>query len=128
QQPSCVLASFPTSLHVQTSALAPPSTTPTPRLDHFIAYALHCTRLHNSVAFATLYLLQHLKAQAMIHILTSLCVSSVRACSHSGRSTRWNERCAPTWSGSSMSTHRHCATFNLVSSKISPDLDLDPIP
>ncbi|KAI0281331.1 hypothetical protein BC826DRAFT_1111442 [Russula brevipes] len=27
-----------------------------------------------------------------------------------------------------MSTHRHCATFNLVSSKISPDLDLDPIP
>ncbi|KAI0284541.1 hypothetical protein BC826DRAFT_1124626 [Russula brevipes] len=44
---------------------APPLATPTPRLDHFIAYALHRTRLHNSVTFAMLYLLQHLKAQAM---------------------------------------------------------------
>ncbi|KAI0285233.1 hypothetical protein BC826DRAFT_918884 [Russula brevipes] len=42
---------------------APPSTTPTPRLDHFIAYALHRTRLHNSVTFAALYLLQRLKAR-----------------------------------------------------------------
>ena len=31
---------------------APPSTTPTPRLDHFIAYALHQTQLHQSVTFA----------------------------------------------------------------------------
>ncbi|KAI9433920.1 hypothetical protein H4582DRAFT_2060597 [Lactarius indigo] len=42
---------------------APPSTTPTPRLDHFIAYALHRTRLHPSVTFAALYLLQRLKAR-----------------------------------------------------------------
>ncbi|KAI0263784.1 hypothetical protein BC834DRAFT_971147 [Gloeopeniophorella convolvens] len=41
----------------------PPSTTPTPRLDHFIAYALHRTRLHTSVTFAALYLLQRLKAR-----------------------------------------------------------------
>jgi hypothetical protein len=42
---------------------APPSTTPTPRLDYFIAYALHRTRLHSSVTFAALYLLQRLKAR-----------------------------------------------------------------
>ncbi|KAA1470587.1 hypothetical protein DENSPDRAFT_774750 [Dentipellis sp. KUC8613] len=36
---------------------------PTPRLDHFIAYALHRTRLHSSVTFAALYLLQRLKAR-----------------------------------------------------------------
>ncbi|KAF8496733.1 hypothetical protein F5888DRAFT_361422 [Russula emetica] len=42
---------------------APPSTTPTPRLDHFIAYALHRTRLHSSVTFAALHLLQRLKAR-----------------------------------------------------------------
>jgi len=42
---------------------APPSTTPTPRLDHFIAYALHRTRLHQSVTFSALYLLQRLKAR-----------------------------------------------------------------
>jgi hypothetical protein len=39
-----------------------PSTTPTPRLDHFIAYTLHHTHLHPSVTFAALYILQHLKA------------------------------------------------------------------
>jgi hypothetical protein len=32
-------------------------------LDHFIAYALHRTRLHQSVTFAALYLLQRLKAR-----------------------------------------------------------------
>jgi hypothetical protein len=42
---------------------APPSTNPTPRLDHFIVYALHRTRLHSSVTFAALYLLQRLKAR-----------------------------------------------------------------
>ena len=36
---------------------------PNPRLDHFIAYALHRTRLHPSVTFVALYLLQHLKAR-----------------------------------------------------------------
>ena len=35
----------------------------TPRLDHFIAYALHRTRLPASVTFAALYLLQRLKAR-----------------------------------------------------------------
>jgi len=41
----------------------PPSSTPTPppSLAHFIAYALHHTRLTSSVTFATLYLLQRLK-------------------------------------------------------------------
>ena len=42
---------------------APPSTTPTPQLDHFNAYALHRTWLHSSVTFATLYRLQRLKAR-----------------------------------------------------------------
>jgi Cyclin, N-terminal domain len=42
---------------------APTSSAPTPRLDHFIAYALHRTRLHQSVTFAALYLLQRLKAR-----------------------------------------------------------------
>ncbi|KAI0317126.1 hypothetical protein OF83DRAFT_1172242 [Amylostereum chailletii] len=36
---------------------------PSPRLDTFIAYALHRTRLHVSVTFAALYLLQRLKAR-----------------------------------------------------------------
>ncbi|THH03479.1 hypothetical protein EW146_g10435, partial [Bondarzewia mesenterica] len=40
---------------------APPSA-PTPRLDHFVTYALHRTRLHVSVTFAALFLLQRLKA------------------------------------------------------------------
>ncbi|ETW74966.1 hypothetical protein HETIRDRAFT_242837, partial [Heterobasidion irregulare TC 32-1] len=39
------------------------ASTPTPRLDHFIAYALHRTRLHTAVTFASLYLLQRLKAR-----------------------------------------------------------------
>jgi hypothetical protein len=43
-----------------------PSTTPTPRLDHFIAYALHRTHLHPSVTFAALYLLQCLKDAPII--------------------------------------------------------------
>jgi hypothetical protein len=38
--------------------LAPPSSTQTPGLDQFIAYALHRTQLHSSVTFAALYLLQ----------------------------------------------------------------------
>ena len=36
---------------------------PSPPLADFIAYALHRTRLHSSVTFATLYLLQRLKAR-----------------------------------------------------------------
>jgi hypothetical protein len=45
----------------------PPSAThptaPAPRLDLFIAYALHRTRLHESVTYAALYLLQRLKGR-----------------------------------------------------------------
>ncbi|KAI0776270.1 hypothetical protein BD413DRAFT_602710 [Trametes elegans] len=37
--------------------------TPSPPLANFIAYALHRTRLHTSVTFAALYLLQRLKAR-----------------------------------------------------------------
>ncbi|KAH9171435.1 hypothetical protein EDB89DRAFT_2070756 [Lactarius sanguifluus] len=64
-QPNCVVASFPIYSLARMFPLppAPPSTTPTPRLDHFIAYALHRTRLHPSVTFAALYLLQRLKAR-----------------------------------------------------------------
>ncbi|KAI0055129.1 cyclin-like protein, partial [Artomyces pyxidatus] len=40
-----------------------PTATPIPRLDHFIAYVLHRTRLHPSVTFAALYLLQRLKTR-----------------------------------------------------------------
>lgn len=47
--------------------LPPPSSsnppTPSPPLAMFIAYALHRTRLHASVTFAALYLLQRLKAR-----------------------------------------------------------------
>jgi len=43
------------------------------------------------------------RSSVMILIPTSLCVSLAKASLHSGRSTRWNERCAPTWSGGSMS-------------------------
>ena len=43
-----------------------------------------------------------------------------RVCSRFGRSTRWNGKCAPTWSGSSTSTLRRYATFKLEFSMISP--------
>jgi hypothetical protein len=42
-----------------------PSTTPTSWLDHFIAYALHRTRLHASVTFTALYLLLRLRPQGL---------------------------------------------------------------
>ncbi|KAH9057073.1 hypothetical protein EDB83DRAFT_2316050 [Lactarius deliciosus] len=63
--PNCVVASFLILFACPDvpPPPAPPSTTPTPRLDHFIAYALHRTRLHPSVTFAALYLLQRLKAR-----------------------------------------------------------------
>lgn len=41
----------------------PHSNAPSPRLDIFISYALHRTRLHESVTYAALYLLQRLKAR-----------------------------------------------------------------
>ncbi|KAI0059652.1 hypothetical protein BV25DRAFT_1918431 [Artomyces pyxidatus] len=50
------------NVHSQPVAPATPSTR-IPRLDHFIAYALHRTRLHTCVAFAALYFLQRLKAR-----------------------------------------------------------------
>ncbi|KAI9062359.1 cyclin-like protein [Trametes sanguinea] len=43
------------------STAVPPA--PSPPLANFIAYALHRTRLHTSVTFAALYLLQRLKAR-----------------------------------------------------------------
>ncbi len=43
------------------STSVPPA--PSPPLGNFIAYALHRTRLHTSVTFAALYLLQRLKAR-----------------------------------------------------------------
>ncbi|KAI0368959.1 cyclin-like protein [Pilatotrama ljubarskyi] len=43
------------------STAVPPA--PAPPLANFIAYALHRTRLHTSVTFAALYLLQRLKAR-----------------------------------------------------------------
>ncbi|EIW54464.1 uncharacterized protein TRAVEDRAFT_52169 [Trametes versicolor FP-101664 SS1] len=43
------------------STSIPPA--PSPALGNFIAYALHRTRLHTSVTFAALYLLQRLKAR-----------------------------------------------------------------
>ncbi|KAI0645240.1 hypothetical protein C8Q79DRAFT_927460 [Trametes meyenii] len=43
------------------STAVPPA--PSPPLSNFIAYALHRTRLHTSVTFAALYLLQRLKAR-----------------------------------------------------------------
>jgi hypothetical protein len=44
-------------------SLAPPLTTPTPQLDHFIAYTLHRTQLHPLVTFLAHYPLQCLKAR-----------------------------------------------------------------
>ena len=54
-----------------------------------------------------------------ILIPTSLHVLLAKASLHSGRSTRWNKRCTPTWSGSSTSIPPCCAIFNVVFSKIS---------
>jgi len=39
-------------------------------------------------------------------------------CLHSRRSSRWNERCAPTWSGSSTSSPRRCTIFDIAFSQI----------
>lgn len=47
-------------LTCQCQSLAPPSTTQTLHLDHFISYTMS---LHASVIFANLYLLQHLKLE-----------------------------------------------------------------
>jgi hypothetical protein len=119
---------------------APPSTNPTPRLDHFIVYALHRTRLHSSVTFAALYLLQRLKARFpaakgssghRLFISAFMLASKIicddtycivgQVCSLFGRSIRWSGRCAPNWSGSLTSILRHYGIFNLVSSLISLD-------
>jgi hypothetical protein len=44
-------------------AYYPSTSDSNPKLPHFIAYALHRTKLHSSVAFASLVLLQRLKAR-----------------------------------------------------------------
>ena len=64
-QPSSVLALSPTFLRARTYPLLRHRlfTALTPRLDHFIAYALCHMRFHTSVTFAALYLLQRLKAR-----------------------------------------------------------------
>jgi len=48
----------------------------------------------------------------------------VKTCLRSAESTRWNDRCAPTWSGNSTSILLRYTIFNITSSKISPDQDL----
>jgi len=50
----------------------------------------------------------------------------VKTCLRSAESTRWNDRCAPTWSGNSMLILLSYAIFNIASSKILPDPDLIP--
>lgn len=62
-QPSCVVASSHISSHVPSYRLPPTSSGSTTKLPNFIAYALHRTKLHSSVTFAALVLLQHLKAR-----------------------------------------------------------------
>ena len=44
----------------------------------------------------------------------TLHVLLANASSHSRRSTRWNKRCAPTWSGSSTSIPQCCAISNIT--------------
>jgi hypothetical protein len=94
---------------------APPSTTQTPRLEHFIAYALHYMQLHTSVTFTAFYL-QHLKAR----FPAAKGVLLVKGCSRFGRSTRWSRRCARTWSGSSALILRCRVTFKLMSNTTLP--------
>jgi hypothetical protein len=104
----------------------PPSSVPSLatrncRLDDFIAYAV-CTLFveHLNVLLDIgLWVLTWLFVT--IHIPTSCGVSSARSCLLSGRSTGWNRRCAPTWSGNSMSTPRCCMTFKLAFNMISSD-------
>jgi len=60
------------------------------------------------------------RSSVTILIPTSLHVLLANASSHSRRSTRWNERCAPTWSGSSTLIPHLCAIFNIAFSKLSP--------
>jgi len=50
----------------------------------------------------------------------TLHVLLANASSHSRRSTRWNKRCAPTWSGSSTSIPHLCVIFDIAFSKLSP--------
>ena len=55
------------------------------------------------------------------------CIASQgKACLRSARSTRWSERCAPTWIGSSTSTSLCSAIFNIAFSKIFPNPNLIP--
>jgi len=58
-----ICARFVTHLFACPEHVATTSSQPAPPLPLFIAYALHRTRLHSSVTFAALYLLQRLKAR-----------------------------------------------------------------
>lgn len=65
------------------------STTSTPRLGHFIAYALHRTRLHQPVTFVVFpHSCSPPRSSATTPIRTSRGVSLAKACLHSKRSTR----------------------------------------
>ncbi len=68
------------------------------------------------------HLCLHQRSSVTTHILASHGVLLDKARLHSRRSTRWKERCAPTWSSSSTSISQHCTTFELVSSMILLDL------
>ncbi|KAH6905650.1 hypothetical protein BKA70DRAFT_1107335, partial [Coprinopsis sp. MPI-PUGE-AT-0042] len=58
---ACMCAGFIT--HLFTCPEYPPTTTHAQaKLPHFVAYALHRTKLHPSATFASLILLQRLKA------------------------------------------------------------------
>ncbi len=74
------------------------------------------------IVYLFLHLCLHRRSSVMTHILASRGVLLDKAHLHSGRSTRWKERCAPTWSSSSTSISQHCMTFELTSSMISLDL------
>jgi len=119
--------------------------------DRPIAYTLHRTRLHQPATFVALYLLQHLKARFPAakgssghHLFISASMlSSKIICddTYSNKpwcvvgqgmlrpteSTRWNDRCAPTWSGSSTSILLCYATFNIASGPYPPQLSLNAV-
>ena len=123
---------------------SPPSSTHSQAiLPVIIIYALHRTKLHPSITFAALVLLQRLKAcfsttrSSSGHrlfisafMITSKVIcddtyrtnpgrSSLKTCSTSAKSTKWRARCVLTSNGSSLSTTSSSLTFRPWSSAIS---------
>ena len=121
----------------------PASASTRSKLPFFVAYALHRTKLHHSVTFAALASFSVSspvfqrpvlhpdigcsshpsrsppKSSAMTQTATSPWPPSPRACFPSARSTRWNEKCARTSSGSSRSIHQTSPISKPRSSAIS---------